>query len=72
VLFVFFNLTLTIRYAISEDAALIRALIQELAEYDGEARHVRTTETSLVTAWRTGIAKAFERQYADQLHRRHK
>jgi hypothetical protein len=28
--------------------------------------------TSLVTAWRTGIAKAFERQYADQLHRRHR
>jgi len=59
VLFVFFNLTLTIRYAISEDAALVRALIQELAEYDGEARHVRTTRlTSLVTDWRTGIANA--------------
>ena len=28
VLFVFFNLMLTIRHAISEDAALIRALIQ--------------------------------------------
>ena len=38
---------LTIRHAISEDAALIRALIQELAEYDGEADHVRTTEADI-------------------------
>jgi hypothetical protein len=38
---------LTIRDAISEDAALIRALIQELAEYDGEADHVRTTEADI-------------------------
>jgi len=34
---------LTIRDAISEDAALIRALFQELAEYDREADQVRTT-----------------------------
>jgi hypothetical protein len=53
VLFVFFNLTLTIRHTISEDAALIRALIQELAEYDGEARHVRTTEADIA---RDGLA----------------
>jgi len=38
---------LTIRDAIPEDAALIRALIQELAEYDGEADHVRTTEVDI-------------------------
>jgi hypothetical protein len=38
---------LTIRDAISEDAALIRSLIQELAEYDGEADHVRTTEADI-------------------------
>jgi GNAT superfamily N-acetyltransferase len=38
---------LTIRDAISEDAALIRALIQELAEYDGEADQVRTTEADI-------------------------
>jgi len=38
---------LTIRDAISEDAGLIRALIQELAEYDGEADHVRTTEADI-------------------------
>jgi hypothetical protein len=38
---------LTIRDAISEDAALIRALIQELAEYEGEADHVRTTEADI-------------------------
>jgi GNAT superfamily N-acetyltransferase len=44
---VFFNLMLTIRDAISEDADLIRALIQELAEYDGEADHVRTTEADI-------------------------
>jgi GNAT superfamily N-acetyltransferase len=35
------------RDAISEDAALIRALIQELAEYDGEADQVRTTEADI-------------------------
>ena len=34
--------------------------------------YARRRLTSLVTAWRTGIAKAFERQYADQLHRRHR
>jgi hypothetical protein len=34
--------------------------------------YARWRLTSLVTAWRTGIAKAFERQYADQLHRRHR
>jgi GNAT superfamily N-acetyltransferase len=39
---------LTIREAIPEDAALIRVLIQELAEYDGEADHVRTTEADIV------------------------
>ena len=39
---------LTIRDAISEDAALIRALIQELAEYEGEADHLRTTESDIV------------------------
>jgi GNAT superfamily N-acetyltransferase len=38
---------LTIRDAISEDTALIRTLIQELAEYDGEADQVRTTETDI-------------------------
>ena len=38
---------LTVRNAISEDAALIRALIQELAEFDGEADHVRTTEADI-------------------------
>jgi GNAT superfamily N-acetyltransferase len=38
---------LTIRDAISDDAALIRALIQELAEYDGEADRVRTTEADI-------------------------
>lgn len=38
---------LTIRDAISEDVALIRALIQELAEYDGEADHVRTTKVDI-------------------------
>jgi GNAT superfamily N-acetyltransferase len=38
---------LTIRYAISEDAALIRALIQELAEYEGKAGHVQTTEADI-------------------------
>jgi GNAT superfamily N-acetyltransferase len=38
---------LTIRQAISEDAALIRAFIQELAEYDGEADHVQTTEADI-------------------------
>lgn len=38
---------LTIRDANSEDAALIRALIQELAEYDGEAEQVRTTEADI-------------------------
>jgi len=53
VLFVFSNLTLTIRHTISEDAALIRALIQELAEYDGEARRVRTTEADIA---RDGLA----------------
>ena len=55
-LFVFFNLTLTICHAISEDAALIRALIQELAEYDGEARHVRTTEDDIA---RDGLADGY-------------
>ena len=39
---------LTIRDAISEDAALIQTLIQELAEYEGEADHVRTTEADIV------------------------
>jgi GNAT superfamily N-acetyltransferase len=39
---------LTIRDAISEDAALIRALIQELAEYDGEAHQVQITEADIV------------------------
>jgi hypothetical protein len=34
--------------------------------------YARRRLTSLVTAWRTGIAKAFEHQYADQLHRRHR
>ncbi len=34
--------------------------------------YARRRLTSLVTAWRTGMAKAFERQYADQLHRRHR
>jgi GNAT superfamily N-acetyltransferase len=34
---------LTVRDAISEDAALIQALIQELAEYEGKAEHVQTT-----------------------------
>ena len=34
--------------------------------------YARRRLTSLVTAWRTGIAKAFERQHADQLHRRHR
>jgi hypothetical protein len=49
---------LTIRDAISEDAALIRALIQELAEYDGEADHVRTTEADIARAkFRTLIAE---------------
>ncbi len=38
---------LTIRDAISEDAALIRALIQELAEYDGELDQVRTMEADI-------------------------
>ncbi len=38
---------LTIRDANSEDAALIRALIQELAEYDGEPDHVQTTEADI-------------------------
>jgi GNAT superfamily N-acetyltransferase len=38
---------LTIRRAIPEDAALIRELIQELAEYDGEADHVQTTEADI-------------------------
>jgi hypothetical protein len=56
VLFVFFNLMLTIRHAISEDAALIRALIQELAEYDGEARHVRATEADIA---RDGLAHGY-------------
>ena len=37
---------LTIRDAIPEDAFLIRALIQELAEYDGKA-DVRTTEADI-------------------------
>jgi hypothetical protein len=37
---------LTIRDAIPEDAFLLRALIQELAEYDGEA-DVRTTEADI-------------------------
>ena len=36
-----------IRDAISEDAALIRALIQELAEYEGKAGHVQTTEADI-------------------------
>jgi len=30
---------LTVRQTFSEDAGLIRALTQELAEYDGEADH---------------------------------
>ena len=34
--------------------------------------YARRRLTSLMTAWRTSIAKAFERQYADQLHRRHR
>jgi GNAT superfamily N-acetyltransferase len=38
---------LTIRLATSEDASLIRTLIQELAEYDGEADHVQTTEADI-------------------------
>ncbi len=38
---------LTIRDAISEDAALIRTLIQELAEYEGKAGHVQTTEADI-------------------------
>ena len=42
-----FNSVLTIRDAISEDAALIRTLIQELAEYEGEADQVRTTEADI-------------------------
>jgi GNAT superfamily N-acetyltransferase len=37
----------TIRDAVFEDAALIRALIQELAEYDGEADQVRITEADI-------------------------
>ena len=37
----------TIRDAISEDATLIRALIQELAEYEGKAGHVQTTEADI-------------------------
>jgi hypothetical protein len=42
---------LPIRDAIPEDASLIRALIQELAEYDGESDHIeQRTLTSLVTA----------------------
>ena len=45
---IFFNPMLTIRDAISEDAALIRALIQELAEYDGEAHQVQITEADIV------------------------
>lgn len=63
-LFIFFNLMLTIRDAISEDAALIRALIQELAEYDGEADQVRTTEADIATdgrlvfAWRNPAASS--------------
>ena len=36
-----------IRDAISEDAALIRALIQELAEYEGKAGLVQTTEADI-------------------------
>lgn len=55
---------LTIRDAIVEDAPLIRALIQELAEYDGEADHVRTTEDDIArdgfgqnTKFRTLIAE---------------
>ena len=39
---------LTIREAISEDAAIIRALIQELAEFEGKAGHVQTTEADIV------------------------
>jgi len=46
-LFAFFNLMLTIRDVISQDAALIRALIQELADYDGDADHIRTTEADI-------------------------
>ena len=46
----------TIRHAISEDGALIRALIQELAEYDGEARHVRTTEADIA---RDGLERVY-------------
>ena len=38
---------LTIRDAISKDSALIRALIQELAEYDGEADRVQTAEADI-------------------------
>jgi GNAT superfamily N-acetyltransferase len=38
---------LTIRDAIPADASLIHALILELAEYDGEAEHVRTTEADI-------------------------
>jgi len=34
--------------------------------------YARRRLTSLVAAWRTGIAKAFERQCADQFHRRHR
>lgn len=38
---------LTLRDAIPKDASLIQALILELAEYDGEAEHVRTTEAHI-------------------------
>lgn len=38
---------LRIRDASLEDAPLIRAMIQELAEYDGEADQVRTTEDDI-------------------------
>src|SRR5258708_14077227 len=34
--------------------------------------YARRRLTSLMTAWRTSIAKAFERQYAEQLQRRHR
>jgi GNAT superfamily N-acetyltransferase len=39
---------LTIRVATVGDAALIRELIEELAKYEGEQEHVRTTEDDVV------------------------
>ena len=39
---------LTIRVATIADASLIGRLIRELAEYDKEPDHVRTTEADIV------------------------